>query len=222
MRRRLGPPGLLAGVAGSLLVALGAALLADLPDAGASDLDVYAGFLDHRDAFRAGATASIIGLALLIPFLTTVRIGEIAGPRRPAATAGLVCGALAVAAGIAAAAIVAALAVGAENADPASSRTLLDVAGALFAAAGPLLALAILSAADAARDADAPSWLIRLWSGAALGCLLWLGPLVSDAAIVAYGSLLGTFAGIAGLLAWTSSAALLARRPDPRIVAPPQ
>lgn len=210
MRRRLGPPSLLAGVAGSLLLALGTYLLRDMPAAGASDLDVYTYFLDHRDAVRAGAAAGIFGFALLTPFLTSIRSGDAAGPRRPAALTALICGAIAVAAGVAAAAIVGGLAAGAENADPASSRTLLDVAGGLTAAAGALLALAILSAAGDVHEAGAPAWLPALWTLCAIGCLLGLGPLVSDASLLAWGSALGTFAGVAGLLVWTASATLLA------------
>jgi hypothetical protein len=219
MRRRIAPPGALAGVVGALLLALGAVLLRDLPGTGASALDVYAYFLDHRTSARIGAAACVGGLALLVPFLTSVRIGTAFGHRRPAAMTTLACGTLAVAAGVAAAAIVGGLAVGAENADPDASRTLLDAAGGLLAAAGPHFAVALLGAAADAHNEGAPAWVPILWCLCGLGCLLWIGPLVSDAAILQPGTVLGTFAGIGGLLAWTVSVTILARRPDPRIAA---
>jgi len=217
MRRRIGPPGALAGVAGSLLLALGAVLLRGLPGAGASALDVYSYFLDDGDTARLGAVAAIGGLALLVPFLTSVRIGTALGRRRPAAMTTLICGTIAIAAGVAAGAIVGGLAVGAENADPGASRTLLDVARGLVAAAGPLFAVALLGAAADAHNEGAPAWVAALWCACGLACLLWIGPLVSDAAILQPGTALGTFAGIGGLLTWTLSVAILARRPDPRI-----
>lgn len=208
---------MLAGVAGSLLLAVGAFLLRELPSTGASAMDVYAYFLDHRDAVTSGTAALLGGLALLIPFLATVRVEERVSGRGPSTTSMLAAGVVAVLAGTFAAALVGGLAVGAENADPGSSRTLLDVAQTLGAAAGPLFAVAILSAAAGAYGDNAPAWIPLLWVVCALACLLWLGPLVNDAAITAYGSVLGTYAGVAGLIAWTATSAILARRPDPRL-----
>jgi len=82
------------------------------------------------------------------------------------------------------------------------------------------MALAILSAAADAHDVGAPAWVPVLWAGCAVACMLWLGPLVTDAEILSAGSILGTFAGLAGLVVWTGSAVLIARRPDPRVVLP--
>ncbi len=220
MGRRLGPPGALAGVAGSLLLALGAVLLRDLPSTGASALDVYAYFLDNRDTAMAGAAACIGGLALMVPFLATIRLGEVDAPRGSAGTAMLAAGMVAIAAATFAAAIVGGLAVGAENADAASSRTLLDVAGALAGASGPFFAVSILCAAIVGHDGGAPSWVALLWSACALGCILWLGPVASDASILSLGSALGTFAGIAGLVVWTTTATVLGRHPRPRVSLP--
>ena len=218
MRRWSGSAGAIAGVAGALLLLWGSLLLRELPGSGASALDVYAYFLDHRGEARTGAGVSIVGLALLVPFLASLRIGESAR-RGPAAVAMLSCGALAVGAATFSAAAVGGLAVGAANADPGTSRTILDLASGLGAAAGPLFAVALLAAAALAAGSGAPRWLPALWGAAALGCLLWLAPLVSDAEALQPGTALGTFAGVAGLLLWTSSAALLSlrrrRQPSP-------
>ncbi|MFN8151046.1 MAG: hypothetical protein U0R24_07970 [Solirubrobacterales bacterium] len=219
MRRRIAPPGALAGVAGALLIALGTALLRDLPSTGASDLDVYSYFLDERDTVRVGAVCLLLGALLLVPFLASLRIGEAIGPRRPAAAATLMCGAIGAAAIAFAAAVIGGLAVGAENADPGTSRTLLDLAGAVMGGAGAALTVAALCASADAHGQGAPSWVPALWTLCGLSLLLWLGPLLSDAAALRAGSIAGTFAGVAGLLVWTGSAALLARRRDPRIVA---
>ena len=219
MRRRIAPPGALAGFAGALLIAIGAFLLRDLPSTGASDLAVYSYFLDERTTVRAGAACLLLGALLLVPFFASLRIGKAAGPRRPAAAATLICGAIGVAAIGFAAAVVGALAVGAENADPGSSRTLLDLAYSVTGAAGAALMLAALCASADAHGQGAPTLVPALWTLCGLALLLWTGPLLTDAAALQAGGLAGTFAGVAGLLVWTGSAALLARRPDPRIAA---
>jgi hypothetical protein len=220
MGRRLASTGMLAGVAGSLLLAAGAVLLRELPSTDASALDVYTYFLDNRDTTLTGAVACIGGLALLVPFLTTIRPGAGDDAHGPARATMLAAGTLAIAAAAFAAAIVAALAVGAEGADAEGSRTALDVAVVLAGAAGPCFAIAILCSALIAHDGGAPAWVAILWSLCGLACVLWLGPVVSDVAALGLGSVLGTFAGLGGLIVWTATAATVAQQLRPRYSLP--
>jgi len=74
--------------------------------------------------------------------------------------------------------------------------------------------VALFAAAIAARGA-APARLRGLAVGAALGCLLWLTPLLTDADLLAPGSPLGFVAGLVLILGWIVATAFwLRRRPQ--------
>lgn len=215
MRRSSEAPGALTGLAAAVLLIAGYASLGRPPEPGAPDLDVYAFFLDHRGDVRAAAVLLIAGLALLAAFLTILR-GAIDPERRGGAPqVMLTSGLLGIAAASFAAATLGALAAGAESADPASSRALLDLAEAVGALAGVLLAVALAVAAVALRgrgadghDATIAPRLGLLAALAALACLLWLAPLLTDAGAFEPGSLLGTTLGATLLVAWSAPTAL--------------
>lgn len=195
-------------------MAVGCALVGRLPAPDASGQEVYARFLDDRTSLRIGAALLILGLTLLLAFVTGLRTTLDPERRNLGAATMLPAAFLAIAALVFSAAAIGALAVGAENAAPDSSRAILDLSQAAAAVASPPLAVALFAAAIAARGA-APTRLRGLAVGAALGCLLWLTPLLTDADLLAPGSPLGFVAGLVLVLGWIVATAFwLRRRPQ--------
>jgi len=65
------------------------------------------------------------------------------------------------------------------------------------------------------RAARAPATVRQLAIAAALGCLLWLAPLLTDADLLEPGSPLGFVAGLVLILGWIVATAFwLRRRPQ--------
>lgn len=200
---------------GVVCVAVGCALVGRLPAPDASGQVVFARFLDDRTSLRIGAVLLVLGLALLLAFVTSLRTTLDPERGNLGAAAMLPAAFLAITVLVFSAAAIGALAVGAENAAPGSSRAILDLAQAATAAAGPLLATALIAAWTAMRRARAPAGVRLLALAAALGCLLWLAPLVTDADLLEPGSPLGFVAGLVLVLLWLLSTALwLRRRPQ--------
>ncbi len=217
MRRRSEWVGAAAGITGAALITLGYAMAAELPGTDASALDVYAFFLDHRTRIRVAAALTLAGMALLAAFFAILRTRLDPERRDPAAATLLLAGSLAIAAASFSAAALGALAVGAENADPGSSRAILDLAAAVGAAAGPLFAVMLAAAAIAIHRPGSParSLIAVLALLAAVGCGLWLAPVLTDAGALRAGTLLGGSLGLVGLAAWSAATALWTLRAEP-------
>jgi len=198
---------------GVVCVAVGCALVGRLPAPDASGQEVYARFLDDRTSLRIGAALLVLGLTLLLAFVTGLRTTLDPERRNLGAATLLPAAFLAIAALVFSVAAIGALAVGAENAAPDSSRAILDLSQATTAVAGPPLAVALIAAAIAMGRA-APGRLRGLAVAAALGCLLWLAPLLTDADLLAPGSLVGFVTGLVLILGWIVATAFLLRR-DP-------
>lgn len=210
--------GLACALGGVVLVVVGCSVIGRLPSTDASGQEIFALFLDERDSLRIGAALLLVGLALLLAFLIVLR-GALDPDRRSTAAATMTgAGALAIATAVFSAAAIGALAVGAENAAPDSSRAVLDLSQAMTAAAGPLIAIALVASTIGARQLDAGSSrpLRPLAFAAALGCLLWLAPLFTDADLLEPGSPLGFTLGLVLLLLWIVATAIRLRRLAPQ------
>lgn len=203
--------GMACALLGVATVVVGCSLIGRLPAPDASGLEVYAQFLDERDSIRLGAALLLAGLALLLAFLASLRAALDPGRDSVAAAAMAGAAAMAIGAAVFSAAAIGALAVGAEDASPDSSRAVLDLAQATTSAAGVLTAVALVGFAIAARRRDVGA-LRPLALAAAVACLLWLAPLVTDADLLEPGSPLGFTLGLALLLVWVVATAVHVRR----------
>ena len=137
----------------------------------------------------------------------------------------LAFGLLALGAAALAAAILTALAIGAEDADPATSRALLDLADVAVGISGPGFSLALIACAFGALKVPGtlPAPLVPLSLLTAAATLLWAGRLLSDGDALAAGSFAGSALGWLLLLIWIGANGLwLARRRSPDYRAPIQ
>jgi len=203
---------------GVVLIAAGCNMIGQLPAPGASGQEVFARFLDDRDSLRTGALLLILGLALLVVFTAILRDHLDPDRDRVATSVLSFSGLLAIGGALFSAAAIAALAIGAENADPQSSRAILDVAQAVAAATGVLAAVALAAAAALAGGNERPrrTFLAVLALVAAFGCLLWLPSLITDADAFAPGSVLGFVVGLVLVLIWVVASAISLARGMPR------
>jgi len=133
------------GVLAALLLALGLTALPTLPGPDADGQQVFAFFLDSGTGLRLGAASIIVGLLLIaVLFAALNRLLWDAGA--DVIGAGMLALSLvAVGAQALAAATLISLAAGSEDADPSTSRELLDLADTAIGISGPAFAGALLA-----------------------------------------------------------------------------
>lgn len=133
------------GVLAALLLALGLTALSTLPGPDADGQQVFAFFLDSGTGLRLGAASIIVGLLLIaVLFAALNRLLWDAGA--DVIGAGMLALSLvAVGAQALAAATLISLAAGSEDADPSTSRELLDLADTAIGISGPAFAGALLA-----------------------------------------------------------------------------
>ncbi len=133
------------GVLAALLLALGLTALSTLPGPDADGQQVFAFFLDSGTGLRLGAASIIVGLLLIaVLFAALNRLLRDAGA--DVIGAGMLALSLvAVGAQALAAATLISLAAGSEDADPSTSRELLDLADTAIGISGPAFAGALLA-----------------------------------------------------------------------------
>jgi hypothetical protein len=192
-------------VAGAVLLAAGLAVLPELPGTGAGPEQVFTFFLDQGDEVRGGAAVVALALLLVAVLLATLR-ATLAADAPVASVASFGLGLLAVGLQAFAAAALVTLATRAEAADPATSRSLLDLAEMTIGISGLAFALALATVAIAGhRGAGAlPSSVWRLAGLAAIGCALWAGRLFTDSGALAADAFLGSTLGWLLLLSWVA------------------
>jgi hypothetical protein len=102
------------------------------------------------------------------------------------------------------------LAIGAEDADPATSRALLDLTDVAIGVSGPAFVLALAGCGLAIRRAPGtlPAPIAGISLLAAACTLLWGARLLSDNDSLVAGSFAGSTLGWVALLVWTASAGL--------------
>ncbi len=222
-----GRAGGLAGFAGAIVVAVGLALIDQLPTASAGAPQVYAFFLDETGGVARPSALIAVGLVGILVIFSTLR-GLAAGRRDSgvSATTMLALAQVGIALEVAALVTVGVLTLRPEDADPGTSRALLDLSEALAAVGGAALAAAFVAAALTIRRAPgmlppgfAPASLLS-----AAGCVLWVVRLFTDAAAFASDSFLGATLGWLLLVAWSLATGLwlaVTRPALPEPAAPP-
>jgi len=223
-RDRTGRVGGFAGALGALLMIAGLITMGALPGSDATAPQVYEFFL-AEDGEVARPTALIaIGLLLALVMFATLR--SMMSARRGSNAAGVTMLALAqigIGLQVVALTMIGVLTLRPADADPGTSRAILDLSELLAGISGAALTAALIAAALGIRRT--PGLLPARFSEAALlaavGVALWTVRLFSDAEAFAADSSLGSSLGWVLLIAWTLAAGLwlLAIRPR-RIVLP--
>lgn len=204
MNEASGRLGGLAGSLAALLLAAALALLPQIPSADVSGQDIYEYFLDERAGIRVAAALIVIAMLLCAGLFSAIRTRISAAGGRASGGAMFGFSLLAIGGQAFAAATLATLALRPEEADPATSRALLDLAEIAIGVSGLAFALALAACARGIRRApDAfPPRLALLSRLVAVAVALWGVRLFTDAGAFDAGSFLGSKLGWFALLAW--------------------
>ena len=200
----------LAGALGALVIGVGLATMPALPGPDVGAPDVFSFFLDGDDP--VDVPAALLGLGLILALVLFATLRNLAGPERGRTAASIMLALAQVAVVLQAAALglVIALTMRAEEADPATARSLLDLSDVLAAFAGAAFAVALIAAARVIRRSPEP--LPDRFADAALfaavGCALWTVRLFTDAGAFAPDSFLGSEFGWLALTAWLLASGL--------------
>lgn len=200
----------LAGLAAAALLAAALTTLPELPTGSAPAQDVFDFFLEESSRVRAGAALAALAMLLSAGLFAALhlRLAAAGAPGSSAAMLGFAL--LAIGGGAFAAALLGTLALRPEDADPATSRSLLDLAEAGVAVSGAAFALALGTVALASHRAPGalPGRIAALSLLAAPCLLLWFAHLITDAEALDAGSFLGATLGWLALMAWLVAAGL--------------
>ena len=213
-----------AGALGALLMIAGLVTMGSLPDSDATAPQVYEFFLQETGEVARPTAMLAIGLLLTLVMFATMRtmMSAAAARGRPAAQ----CWRWGIGIGLQVVALtmIGVLTLRPEDADPGSSRAILDLSELLSGVSGAALAAALIAMALGIRRT--PGLLPARFSEAALlaavGVALWTVRLFSDAGAFAADSFLGSTAGWLLLIAWVLAAGvwLLAIRPRRALMLP--
>lgn len=209
MRNAGGRIGGVAGALGAVSAGLGLAVMPGLPGPDATAPEVFSYFLDDGNSFGAGAALLGIGLILVLVLFATLRALAGAGGGIPGRVM-LALAQVGVVLQAAALGLVVVLTMRADQADPATARSLLDLSDALAGFSGAALALAFAAAARLIRRSDQvlPARFAEAAIAVAVGCALWTIRLFTDAGAFAPDSFLGSELGWLLLIAWLLAAGL--------------
>jgi hypothetical protein len=200
----------LAGALGAVLIGVGLAMMPSLPGPEAPALDVFTFFLEEGDSVELPAALIGLGLILIIVLFATLRSVADPSRSRPVGAIMLALAQLAIVLQSAALGLVIALTLRAEDGDPATARSLLDLGDILTGFSGAAFAFALIAAARVIRRS--PPALPARFAEAALVvaacCALWTVHLFTDLGAFAPDSFLGSELGWLALAAWLLAAGL--------------
>ena len=217
-RDKTGRAGGFAGALGALLMIAGLVTMGSLPDGDATAPQVYEFFLQETGEVARPAAMLAVGLLLTLVMFATMR--TMMSARRGSSAAGgamLALGQIGIGLQVVALTMIGVLTLRPEDADPGSSRAILDLSELLAGISGAALALALIAMALGIRRTPGllPARFAEAALLAAVGVALWTVRLFSDAGAFAADSFLGSTLGWLLLIAWVLAVGvwLLAIRP---------